>query len=104
MHCEDIEAFMYQGGGNVILGRKRIASGYVHLRTAFCEDFAKVGCLGFKMDRQGDPESAERFRPLEIPFKPLQQRHVMPYPVDLKFSALPESFVTYFAHFGIFTV
>ena len=27
------------------------------------------------------------------------ERHVMPYPVDLKFSALPESFVTYFAHF-----
>ncbi len=60
MYGEDVEAFMDQGGGDIVLSGEGIASGDEHLRPSMGEDFAKVGCLGLKMDRKGYSQSFER--------------------------------------------
>ena len=98
--CEYIETCMNEGRSYVILGRERVASCYIHLGSACCENLAEVGCLGFKMDGKCDLLSLEREGLTEFFFQSVEERHVMPYPFNLKSAFLPKVYVSYFAcHF-----
>ena len=46
---ENIESRLNEGSGNIILGRKRVASCNIHLRTTCRENFAKICGLGLEM-------------------------------------------------------
>ena len=67
---EDVEAFVHEGGCDIVLGAQGIAAGDEHLRAAGGEHFAQVGRLGFEMDAEGNPQSLEREGLAEVFFRP----------------------------------
>ena len=80
--CEHIQARMHESGSDIVLGRKRVASGYIHLGSAGCEHLAEVRCLRLKMHREGDLQPLERECVSELFLESVKERHMMLHPVD----------------------
>ena len=95
--CEDVEALVHEGGGDVVLGGEGIAAGDVHVGAAGRQDLAEVRGLRLEVDREGDLEALEGLLLPELFFKAVQKRHVMPYPFYFQFSVGPEGRIPDFA-------
>ena len=95
---EDVEAVMYKCGRDVVLGRKRVAAGDVHLGSAEGEHLAEVGCLGLQMHRQCYGQAFEGLCLLEFLFESAQERHVVSDPLYLQFARRPKFRIAYLTH------
>ena len=101
--CEYIQTCLDKSCCYVILSRKRIASGHIHLCSTRCEHLAQVSCLCLKVDRESHLKSLERKCSLELFLESVKNRHVVPYPIDLEPAVRPELNVSDFAcHIVVF--
>ena len=95
--CEHIQARMHESGSDIVLGRKRVASGHIHLGSAGCEHLAEVRRLRLEMHREGYLQSLERERFSELFLESVKERHMMLHPVNFESSVLPKLRNSYFA-------
>ena len=94
---KDVEPVVCEGGCHVVLRGERIAARDVHVGAACCQHLAEVGRLGFQMDREGHLQAGERFFRTELGLQAIEQGHVMPHPLNLERTVLPQGGVSDFA-------
>ena len=94
--CKHIETGLHKGRCHIILSRKRVTSGHIHFRTTGSKHFTEIRRLGFEVNGKGNLKSFERERLPELRLKSVQQRHMMPYPINFQSAVLPELRIPYF--------
>ena len=95
---ENLDPARGDGGGHVVLRRKRIGAGDVHLAPAHFEHAAEVGGLGLHMHRQRDLQPREGLLAQEVFPDPAQNGHVPFDPFDLLLAGRGEGNVSDPAH------
>ena len=98
VNSEDIQSLVDKGGGDVILGTERVASGHIHIGPGMSENLTEVCGLRFQVDGKSHFLSGERFGFTEFFFQPTEKGHVVLYPFYLDLTVPPKLGVAYFAH------
>ena len=94
---EHIQSCLNESGSNIVLGRKRVASGHIHLCSAGCKHLAEVRRLRLKMHRKRDLQPLERECVSELFLESVKERHMMLHPVNFESSVLPKLRISDFA-------
>ena len=87
---KDVQAFVHQRGGDVVLRAQGVGARDVHIGPTGCQHLAQMGGLGLQMHAQGHLEALERLRPLEILLDSVQQGHVAAHPAQFELPAFPQ--------------
>ena len=90
MDGKDVEAFVNQRGGYVVLGAQRIGAGDVHIGPAGGQHLAKMGRLGLQMHAQGHLQALEGLCFLKVFLDAFQKGHVGAYPAEFELPAFPQ--------------
>ena len=98
MDCKDVEAFVNQSGGYVVLGAQGVGTGDVHIGPTGSQNLAQMRGLGLQMHAEGYFKALEGQCPTEILLNSVQKGHVGAYPAELEFSAFPKVYVSDVAH------
>ena len=93
---EHIQSSLDESRSHIILRRKRVASGHIHLGAASREHLTEICGLCFEMNRKSYFLSLEREGLTELFLESVEQRHMVSYPFYLESAVLPKLWISDF--------